>query len=175
MGYFSDEKIDAGKKTINANDLSEILLSRMDDANLHLSALRELGFFDLEEYGCFENCISPKEISAKVLSRKWKMLPDDKDILVMRVQADDDKTRYVADIYAEHNGLYSAMALTTGGTAVLATRAILEKEFNVPGLFPLEKAVKINPGFMDYFIKGLEKLGVSYSQSKSELNQDNQF
>ena len=85
---------------------------------------------------------------------------DDRDVLVMRVEADDGKIRYTADVYAEHDGVSSAMALTTGGMAALAARAIFIKKFELKGVFPLEKAVKEKPELMQYFSRGLQKLGV---------------
>ena len=97
------------------------------------------------------------------------MKSDDVDILVMRISTDDGKTRYTADVQAEYDGKNSAMALTTGGMAALASRVIMTEKFGENGVFPLENVIKAEPELMANFIEGLRMLGVLNSQSKSDL------
>jgi saccharopine dehydrogenase-like NADP-dependent oxidoreductase len=169
IGFFDAGELDVGSETITAYGMSQILLHELDeDRQKCEKALEELGFFDNEtQYLCTDNHISPRDIVVSVLSEKWAMKPDDRDILVLRISADDGKTSYTADVYAEHDRTNSAMALTTGGTAALASRAIITRKFVKKGVFPLEKVIKIEPGLISYFIDGLQKLGVVYSERKS--------
>jgi saccharopine dehydrogenase-like NADP-dependent oxidoreductase len=61
------------------------------------------------------------------------------------------------------------MALTTGGMAALAARGIMSKKFENTGVFPVEKVIKTEPGLIDYFIEGLQNLGVKYSQTRRDM------
>lgn len=173
LGYFSNDAVNAGKNRITAYGLSQMLLKKITEGKAEYEeVLAKLGLYGKTYYNCTDKRISPRKVAADVLSRTWKMAIDDRDILVMRVQADDGKTRYAADVYAEHDGVSSAMALTTGGMAALATRVILTGKFGAKGVFPLEKVIKEKPGLLQYFIEGLQKERVSYSQYKLELGSD---
>jgi saccharopine dehydrogenase-like NADP-dependent oxidoreductase len=171
IGYFHAEDLDVGSETITSYGLSQILLKRPEEEKQEYeSVLKELGFFDeVTQYTCTENHISPREVAVSVLSKKWVMKTDDRDILVMSISADDGKTEYTADVYAEHDGTYSAMAITTGGMAALAARAIISGKFENKGVFPLEKVIKVKPGLMPYYIEGMKMLGVKYSHKKTKL------
>jgi saccharopine dehydrogenase-like NADP-dependent oxidoreductase len=171
IGFFDDEEIEVDSKTITPYGLSQILLEKPEEEKQkYETVLDELGFFDGEtQYTCTDSHISPREVAVAVLSKKWAMRPDDRDVLVLRISADDGKTRYIADIYAEHDGTNSAMAITTGGMAALAARAIMSGKFENIGVFPNEKVIKAELGLMPYFIEGLQDLGVKYSESKSEI------
>lgn len=176
LGYFSNGAVGVGKDRITAHGLSQMLLKKITEGRAEYEeALSRLGFHDKTcEYDCVKKRISPRKVAADVLSKAWKMAVDDRDILVMRVQADDGRIRHVADVYAEHDGVSSAMALTTGGMAALAARAMLAGKFLAKGVFPLEKVVKEKPELLQYFIEGLQRAEVSYSQYRSELSNDSQ-
>jgi saccharopine dehydrogenase-like NADP-dependent oxidoreductase len=165
IGYFGDEDLDVSSETITAYGLSQILLQKPEEEKQkYETVLEELGFFDEDiQYTSNDNRISPRKVAVAVLSKKWEMKSDDRDILVMRISADDGKTEYIADIYADHDGINSAMALTTGGMAALAARAIMTGKFKENGAFPLENVIKAEPDLMSYFIEGLQDLGVKYS------------
>jgi len=171
IGFFNDEELDVDTEIITPYGLSKILLEEPEeDKQKYETVLDELGFFDEEtQYICKENHIAPREVAVAVLSKKWVMKPDDRDILVLRIQVDDEKTQYTADVYSEHDGTNSAMAITTGGMAALGARAIMAGIFENNGVFPIEKVIKAKPGLMLYFIEGLQNLGVKYSESKFEL------
>lgn len=171
VGYFSAEELDVGSETITSYGLSQELLQQLEgEKQKYKTVLEDLGFFDkTTQYPCRENRVSPREIAVSVLSNKWAMRPDDRDILIMRIQTDDGMSKFTADVYAEHDGVNSAMAKTTGGMAAFATRAIISKKFEKYGTFPLEKVIKIEPELMEYFIQGLYDLGIKYTQNCSEL------
>jgi saccharopine dehydrogenase-like NADP-dependent oxidoreductase len=171
IGLFNAEYLDVGSEKITPYGLSQILLPEpVEEKQKYEIVLDELGFLDeITQYSCKENHISPREIAVSVLSKKWAMKPDDRDILVLRIQADDRKTRYTADIYAEHDGTNSAMALTTGGMAALAAQAIMTGKFGENGVFPMEKVIKTKPVLMPYFIEGMQRLGVVYTERRAEI------
>lgn len=167
IGFFDAEELDVGSKTISPYGLSQILLQEPEvEKQKHETALKELGFFDeVTKYTSKENHISPRKVAVSVLSKKWAMKSDDRDVLVLRISADDEVTGYTADVYAEHDGINSAMAKTTGGMAALAARTIMTGKFGKHGVFPIENVIKAEPELMAYFIDGLQKLGVKYSQT----------
>jgi saccharopine dehydrogenase-like NADP-dependent oxidoreductase len=171
IGFFDMKELDVGYKTITPYGLSQILLQNLGNVKQNYEkALKELGFYDnATKYYCMENHISPRKVAVSVLSKKWAMKPDDRDILVLRISADDGKRKFNGDVYAEHDGFNSAMALTTGGMAALAARTIITGKFVKKGVFPLEKVIKAEPGLMEYFIEGMQRLGVKYSERRSEL------
>jgi saccharopine dehydrogenase-like NADP-dependent oxidoreductase len=163
LGYFNDGLIKVYRDKITSYELSQLLLKKITKKNRKMNeeVLTDLGFYEKTyNYDCIGKKISPRKVAISVLSKRWKMNAEDRDVLVMRVEADDGKTRYSSDIYAEHDGVSSAMALTTGGMAALAARAIFIKKFELKGVFPLEKAIKEKPELMQYFSRGLQKLGV---------------
>ncbi len=171
IGFFDAESLNVDSETITAYELSQILLQELEEERqIYQTVLKRLGFFDVAtQYSCSDNHITPREVAVAVLSKKWVMRADDKDILVLRISADDGNTRYTADVYAEHDGTNSAMALTTGGMATLAARVIMTRKFKENGVFPLEKVIKVEPGFIAYFIEGLQNLGVKYSQVQTKI------
>ncbi len=171
MGFFSDLDLDVNSETITVYGLSQILLQHLEaEKQIYEPVLQELGFFDeTTQYPCHEYHISPREIAVSVLTKKWAMRPDDRDVLVMKIQADDEKTRYTTDIYIEHDGTNSAMALTTGGMAALAARVIISGKIIEHGVFPLENVIKIDQKLMNYFLEGLQNLGPKYLRCQSEL------
>jgi len=163
LGYFDEDLVKVGKDNITAYELSQLILKKVAKKNKDNceEVLSGLGFYDKDySYDCTGKKISPRKVAVSVLSKLWKMNAEDRDVLILRVEADDGKTQYSSDIYAEHDGVISAMALTTGGMAALAARAIFIKKFDLKGVFPLEKAVKEKPELMQYFSRGLQKLGV---------------
>jgi saccharopine dehydrogenase-like NADP-dependent oxidoreductase len=162
IGFFDAEELDVGVQSITACGLSKILLQNQEDEKrTYDPVLKELGFFDeVTQYPCSKNHIIRREVAVSVLSKKWAMRSDDRDILILRISADDGETGYTADVYAEHDGTNSAMAITTGGMAALAARAIISGKFEDIGVFPLENVIKAEPGLISYFIEGMQNLGV---------------
>lgn len=171
IGFFNAEKLDVGSETTTPYGLSQILLKRPEKGKQEYeTVLKELGFFDnVTQYTSKENHISPRKVAVAVLSKKWAMRSNDRDILVLRIQADDGKIKHMADIYAEHDGTNSAMAITTGGMAALAARVIMVGKFVMHGTFPLEKVIKVEPNLTVYFIEGMQNLGVKYSQTSNSI------
>ncbi|MCX6815224.1 MAG: saccharopine dehydrogenase NADP-binding domain-containing protein [Candidatus Aenigmarchaeota archaeon] len=166
IGFFSDDPIAVKSSKITALEMTKLL----DVDGNYRPVLEELGFYDnTVSYDCPGQQMAPRKVAIAVLANKWMMRADDRDILVMRVQADDAKTTHTADIYAEHNGINSAMALTTGSMAVLSAKALAKGMFNKKGSFPLEKVIREEPELIQYFISGLESLGVVYKQNKTVL------
>jgi len=172
LGYFSDDPINVGRDQITAYGLSQILLSRIAEGKDGCAAvLEKLGFYNNESnYRCTGQEISPLQVARVILQKAWEKESDDKDIVVIRVESDDRKTRYIGDLYAEQNHIASALELTTGGMGALGTRLVLEGRFDAKGLFPIEKVVQEKPELMEYFNRGLQGLDVRYTQSRMELS-----
>lgn len=170
LGFFDDKLLIVRQKKVSAYEISEKLLANSGSNQVIRNGLNQLGFNDKKvRYDSHDGEIAPVTVTAEVLAKKWKMKPADRDILVMRIQADDGKTQHTADVFSRHNGKYSAMALTTGGMAALATRVIIEGKFKHHGVFPLENVIKKERDLINYFIRGLQKNGVKYSENVTRL------
>lgn len=166
LGYFDEELVEMHTDAVTAADVSNVLM-KSKDSEKYEAVLDRLGFLDNDEkYECAGKSVSPRKIASCVLSKTWEKKSEDRDLLVMRISADNGKNGYEVDLFAKHNGTDSAMAITTGGMAVLGTKAVAEKLFDKKGVFPLENVVKKSPEMMQYFINGMKRLGVKYEQRK---------
>jgi len=171
LGFFEEKLLQIKEDYLSVKDISEYFLFKADNKNpKYESVLDETGFFDEGKiYPVHNEKIYPIQIASDVLKEIWQMKPEDRDILVMRIQADDGNTEHLMDIFAEHNGDDSAMALTTGGMASISARAILNGVFTKSGVFPLEKVIQMDMELMDYFIDELEKIEISITSKSIKL------
>ncbi|MBR9683819.1 hypothetical protein GOV03_04745, partial [Candidatus Woesearchaeota archaeon] len=140
VGYFSEEPLEVGQDEITARELTKILWQ----SNVMMGFN---GFDDDEKkYPCVNGKIVPRDVAVEVLSKAFQMKPEDRDTLVMRVQAEDDDKIYSVDLCGKHDGKHSAMALTTGGMAVLAAEALTLGVYEPSkGALPLEKVIQEDP------------------------------
>ncbi len=131
--------------------------------------LRETGFFNYEELEINGNLIRPIDLTSKLLFPKWKLEEGEKDITVLRIEVighkDGEKLKYtynMLDKYDETTRTHS-MARTTGYTATVTARMILEGLFKEKGIIPPEQIGRYTE-CVEYLLKGLNDRGVIYRE-----------
>jgi len=129
--------------------------------------LRETGFFDKKPINLNGTDISPLDFTSKLLFPAWEMKKDDRDLTVMRVIVEGIKSgikqRYeynLLDFYDEETQVHS-MARTTGYTATVALRMIMEGVYSQTGITVPEYLGK-HPKCVEYLLKGLKEKGIEY-------------
>jgi len=132
-----------------------------------IRVLRDTGFFDDKEIDLQGKKVRPIDLTAKLLFPKWKLLPGDEDITVMRIfvegEKDGQQKRYHYDLFDKYNtttGVHS-MAKTTGYTATSVVRMIAGGLFTRIGMSPPEYIGK-DPECVKFILEKLNERGVKY-------------
>jgi saccharopine dehydrogenase-like NADP-dependent oxidoreductase len=139
-----------------------------------MAMLRETGFFDKKPVAIDGAEIRPLDITARLLFPKWKMSREDKDLTVMRVIIEGNKSgktlRYKYELLDRHDSSTQthSMARTTGYTATLALRMLAQGLFDRKGISPPE-FIGSRPECVEYMRRGLESRGVVYRESIDTL------
>ena len=109
---------------------------------------------------------TPAQILEKILSEKWALVPNDKDMIVMYhkfgYELNGDKKQIDSTMVCiGDDQTYTSMAKTVGLPVAIATLKILNKEITTPGVqLPITKEV-YNP-----ILKELEDFGVVFQEKK---------
>ncbi|MFC1784595.1 saccharopine dehydrogenase family protein [Candidatus Neomarinimicrobiota bacterium] len=132
-------------------------------------ALRETGFFSMEEININGKKVKPIDLTTKLLFSQWEMQPDEKDMTIMRIiieGSDNGETRKViydlVDFYDSKTDT-SSMARTTGYTCTAVANLLLEKKYNRKGIIPPEYLGKDETAFR-YILKYLADRNVVYTK-----------
>ncbi|HRQ29797.1 MAG TPA: saccharopine dehydrogenase C-terminal domain-containing protein, partial [Saprospiraceae bacterium] len=135
--------------SVKAKDMAEKTLRYPGHAQL-MKLFRETGFFSQEAIEINGNSVRPMDVTSKLLFPLWKMKPEDRDVTVMKITAEGliegKMKKYAFELYDEFDvstGIHS-MARTTGYTATLGARLILNDIFSTKGLFYPESVVQQN-------------------------------
>ena len=110
--------------------------------------------------------IRPVDVTSKALFEHWQLKEGEQDLTVMRIEARNQKEglRFdLLDYYDPETGIHS-MARTTGFTATIMLRALLNGLIKNTGVLPLEK-LGGNHRLVDFVFKEFEKRGVKYQKS----------
>lgn len=109
-----------------------------------MKLLRDLGFFSCEEITVNGVKLQPSKVTAKLFERKLYSHAV-KDVVALKVEVygskERVKTRYIytlIDFYDEKGGV-TAMARTTGFTASIVAKLILEGKIRLKGVIPPER------------------------------------
>ncbi|HAQ37135.1 MAG TPA: saccharopine dehydrogenase [Saprospirales bacterium] len=150
--------------SVKAKDMAEKTLRYPGHAQL-MKLFRETGFFSQEAIEINGNSVRPMDVTSKLLFPLWKMKPEDRDVTVMKITAEGliegKMKKYAFELYDEFDvstGIHS-MARTTGYTATLGARLILNDIFSTKGLFYPESVVQQND-VLPYIIDGLRNRGI---------------
>ncbi len=145
----------------NPQDSVELKLAHylsLDLEGEEMFKLRWLGLFDDEVIGLTEG--TPAQILEHILKKKWTILPDDKDMIVMWHKfdfMDGDHLRKIHS-YMVAKGINSedtAMAKTVGLPLGIAAELILNNKISVTGIkIPITKEI------YDPILKVLEEEGI---------------
>jgi saccharopine dehydrogenase-like NADP-dependent oxidoreductase len=133
-----------------------------------MRVFRETGFFSKDTVEVAGARVRPLDLTAKLLFPKWTFDEGEADITVMRVTVEGEKggkkTKYSWDLCDRYDPATDtrSMSRTTGFTAAIMARMILDGRFVKPGVHPPEIPAR-EPGIFDAMLRELEKRGVIYT------------
>ncbi len=158
-------------QTIKAPNMKEKTL-RFPGHIAKMAALRDSGFFSEEPVDVGGQMVRPLDLSAKLLFPMWHLGPAEEDLTVMRIQIDGRRDgqpvhyRYdLLDRFDTATGTTS-MARTTGYTATMALRLVVDGLYDQQGISPPEYLGRV-PGCVPYLLAGLSARGVNYVETIS--------
>ena len=129
-----------------------------------LFMLEEIGVFDAANFPLH---VPPAESLQKLLENKWKMEPNDRDLVVMVHEIDyndGDAVKHIqSSLYLTgEDGEHTAMALTVGLPLAIVTKLILNGQIKQRGvLMPKHKEI------YEPVMKELEEYGVKFKEIHS--------
>ena len=145
-----------------------------------MRVLRETGLFSKEPVevpaadGAGTVRVRPLDVTARMMFPKWTYAPGEADLTVMRVSGegrlDGRRVRMQWDLLDYHDPETDtrSMSRTTGFPATIMARFLVEGRFRKPGVHPPE-TVGAQPGLLDAMLQELQRRGVQYTASVTEL------
>lgn len=103
-------------------------------------ALEQSGFLSETPITVSGALISPLDLSSQLLTRQWKLEPDEEEFTVMKVIIQGEGKTITYDLYDQYDQetKISSMARTTGYTCTAAVNLITWEMFKEKGVFPPE-------------------------------------
>lgn len=153
-------------KTIDAPNMKEKTL-RYPGHIEKMAVLRETGFFSQQEIEVNGTRIRPLDFTSKILFPKWKLEEGEIDLTVLRViiegKKEEKKLRYTYELFDRYDEATKthSMARTTGYTATVATKMIINGLYNKTGISAPEFIGK-QPECVEFLLNGLKEKGVIY-------------
>jgi lysine 6-dehydrogenase len=154
-------------RTIDAPNMKEKTL-RYPGHIEAMAMLRELGFFNKEkslEFGGV--CVSPMDLTSKVLFPNWELKQGEPDITVfesvIKGTKNGEKACYTIDMYDRYcpETDVISMARTTGYTATVALRMLASGLYAEKGISPPEYLGR-HPECVSYMLDRLDERGVHW-------------
>jgi saccharopine dehydrogenase-like NADP-dependent oxidoreductase len=159
--------------TMDIPDMKEKTLRYPGHANL-MRIFRESGFFDEREVEVGSERVRPIDLTSQLLFREWRLEGDEIDLTVMKVILEGSnggkQLRYTYDLLDfrdTETGIHS-MARTTGYTATLVVRLVLDGLFSRKGISPPERLGQ-TPLCYETLLKGYDERGISIKETITEL------
>lgn len=155
-------------KTIDAQNMKEKTL-RYPGHIEKMAMLRETGFFSQQEIEVNGTKIRPIDFTSKILFPKWKLEEGEIDLTVLRViiegKKEGKKLRYTYELFDRYDEATQthSMARTTGYTATVATKMIVNGLYNKTGISAPEFIGK-QPECVEFMLNGLREKGVIYKR-----------
>ncbi len=129
--------------TMDVPDMTEKTLRYPGHADL-MRVFRDSGFLSDTEIQVGDQQFRPIDITSRLLFDQWRLEPGEHDFTVMQVVLEgvrsDRRIRYTYDLldrFDDETGVHS-MARTTGYTATVVARLVLDGTYNQPGVSPPE-------------------------------------
>ena len=141
-------------------------LLNLDPKGEIMKKLEWLGIFENKPIGLSSG--TPAQILQKLLEEKWKLMPEDKDMIVMQhkfeYELDGNKKEITSSmVILGKNQVHTAMAITVGMPVALATEMLLNGKINVTGVH-----VPVIPELYNPILDELEKYGVTFIEQEKE-------
>jgi len=155
-------------KTIDAPNMKEKTL-RYPGHIEKVAVLRETGFFSQKEIEVNGTKIRPLDFTSKILFPKWKLEEGEIDLTVLRViiegKKEGKKLRYTYELFDRYDEATQthSMARTTGYTATVATKMIINGLYNKTGISAPE-FIGEQPECVEFMLNGLREKGIVYNQ-----------
>jgi saccharopine dehydrogenase-like NADP-dependent oxidoreductase len=133
-----------------------------------MRVFRETGLFSKELVEVAGQKVRPLDVTAKLLFPKWTFAEGEVDLTVMRVVVAGKKggepLRYTWDLCDRYDPATDlrSMSRTTGFTASIMARLLLDRRFVRPGVHPPEVPA-LEPGLLDTMLRELGERGVHYT------------
>lgn len=148
---------------------------KIDQDDLMWDKLVELDLFNANKTIGIENA-TPAECLQKILTDKWTLAPDDKDMIVMYhkfgYEINGEKKQIDSSMVIKGDDqTYTAMAKTVGLPVAIATLKILNGEITTPGV-----QLPINKEVYEPILKELEDHGIIFNEKELQYmgyNPDN--
>ena len=140
---FNTDGIRTMKDTLKIPNMIEKTMRYPGHANL-MRIFKESGFFSTEAIDVDGYPVRPLSLTSKLLFDQWRLQEGEEDVTVMKVVIDGwksgDNYRYSYDLLDryDHKTRTTSMARTTGYTASIVARQILDGKFQKKGICPPE-------------------------------------
>ncbi len=137
-------------------------------------AMRETGLLSGEAVEVGGQWVSPRDVTCAVLFPKWTYAPGERDLTVMRVEAegilDGVPSRLTWDLYDEldPDTGWSSMARTTAFPATIMARMIESGVVSTPGVHPPELLAGQDV-VLETMLRELKARGVTYRETVTPL------
>lgn len=145
----------------------------LEKDSLMMDRLRWLGIFDETKIGI--EGLSPAKILQKILEEKWKLEPDDKDMIVMQHQFDfvkegQRKKRYSTMVCLGQDTKHTAMSMTVGLPLAMVARRILEGKYQEKGV-----QLPIQPVIYNPVLEELKEYGIQFVDKEISISDPGLF
>jgi len=140
---------------------------QIDQDDVMWDKLVELDLFNADKKIGIPNATPAKALES-ILTNKWSLAPDDKDMIVMYhkfgYELNGEKSQIDSSmVYTGKDQIHTAMAKTVGLPVAMAAIGILNKKITTPGVLrPIKKEV------YEPILKMLEDQGITFTEKRKE-------
>jgi len=134
-----------------------------------MTRLKWLGIFENKKIGV--SGLTPAKVLQRILEEKWRLDPEDKDMIVMQHQFDflkngEHRKRYATMVYIGQNSQHTAMSMTVGLPLAMTARRILEGTYTKKGV-----QLPIDPEIYNPVLKELEAYQIRFEEEEIKIGQ----
>lgn len=135
-----------------------------------VEVLKECGLFSTEDVIIDNQKINPMKLTSSLLFDQWKLNEGEREFTVMQIRVsgllDGESKTIIYDMYDEYdpNTKIHSMARTTGYTATVVLRMMMQDRFKLPGVHAPEMLAFDSNLVLD-ILGGLKERGVVYNKS----------
>ena len=154
-------------KTLTVEEKIQKYFNLEEDSGI-MYKLRWLGIFKDEKIG-LKNA-TPAKILQKILEEKWKLDPEDKDMIVMQhkfeYELKGQRKRITSSLVVEgEDNVHTAMSITVGIPVAIAVKMILTGQIKETGvMIPVKKQI------YEPILKELEDYGIKFIEEEELID-----